>query len=81
MKEFPFSISYSCLNKSCKDYMWICLSHKLENKKVMEKFRDELQRKGHNLAMTIYVPLQANPTTAVELLSAVKKIRRVENKK
>ena len=84
MKECPFSNkknSYSCLNKSCKDHMWICLSHKLENKKVMEKFRDDLQRKGHDLAMTIYVPLQANPTTAVELLSAVKKIRRVENKK
>ena len=32
---------YSCTNSSCKVHMWICLTHKTDNKKYLDKFRTE----------------------------------------
>ena len=73
--------SYSCQNKNCKVHMWICLTHKQENKQVMERFKRDLQSKGHNLAFTSDMSLQVNQTNTQKLTQAVRKIRRVEKKR
>ena len=36
--------------------MWICLVHRKENKQQMDKFRTDLLKKGHNLALTCTDP-------------------------
>ena len=81
MKECPFNKkknNFSCTSDSCKEHMWICLAHKQKNKSAMEKFRQEMQSKGHSLAMASYIPLQA---CSAETESAVKRIRRGQVKR
>ena len=82
--ECPFNKkknNYSCQNKYCKEHMWICLTHKGDNKQAMEKFRQELQKKGHNLAMTTDMSLQVNQTNPLKLTQAVKKLKKAEKRK
>ena len=61
--------------------MWICLPHKQENKEAMEKFRRDLQRQGHTIALTSDIPIQTIQTSSQKLNKAVKRIKRVEKKK
>jgi len=58
--------------------MWICLTHKLKNRTSMEKFRQDMLKKGFTLAMTTHIPLQA---TSMEATSATRKIKRGQNKR
>ena len=71
--------SYSCTNRNCKDHMWICLLHKSENKKAMEKFKKDLQKKGQNLTFTSSFTVQ--PSEDLSVHEAVRKLRRKEKKK
>ena len=48
---------YTCTNRNCNDHMWICLMHRTANKESMEKFKDDLQKQGHNLAFTMAMPI------------------------
>ena len=73
--------AYSCTNSTCKTHMWICLVHKQDNKQHMEKFRNDLQRKGHNLAFTSYDYQLAYNTDRHAFNKAVRSIRRTEKKK
>ena len=61
--------------------MWICLTHKRENKESMDKFKASLQRKGLALAYTVDAKLQTAMNNGQLLNQAVRKIRRVEKKK
>ena len=84
LKECFFSKKknkYSCKDDSCKDHMWICLTHKQKNKVAMEQFRKDMRQKGHNLAFSSYIPLQFNQADSPVLNNAVRKLRRNENKK
>ena len=82
--ECPFNEkknSYSCLNKSCKEHMWICLIHKKDNKQAMENFRRQLQQQGYSLAMPSDMSFQMNQSTPLKLNQAVKKMKKAEKKK
>ena len=84
IKECPFTKKknkYSCLEEKCRDHMWICLTHRQKNKTAMQQFDRDMQRQGLSLSFSIYIPLQANQASSHELLSAVRKVRRVEKKK
>ena len=81
MRECPFNSKknkYSCTADNCKEHMWICLTHKLKNRTSMEKFRQDMLKKGFTLAMTTHIPLQA---TSMEATSATRKIKRGQNKR
>ena len=61
--------------------MWICLVHKQDNSKKLQKFRTELQRKGMTLGYTSIEHkdgFQANPQA---FSTASRKLRRTEKKK
>ena len=80
----PFSKkknSYSCLNRNCKEHMWICLPHKAENREAMDRFRRDLHRKGFSLALTSSMSSMPSQQGTQMLNKAVRKIRRVEKKK
>ena len=82
--ECPFNEkknNYSCQNKSCKEHMWICLSHKKDNKRAMENFRRVLQQQGHNLAMTMDMSFQTSQMTPLKMNQAVRKLKKAERRK
>ena len=59
--------------------MWICLPHKRENRQQMEKFKDDLLRRGLNLAcITHFVGFNKQPDAFAQ---AVKKMKNDEKKK
>ena len=56
--------AYSCTNMSCKEHLWLCLTHRNQNKKAMDKFKEDLAKRGLRLS---YIAAQAplmNRTTA-----------------
>ena len=74
---------YSCSNLSCKDHMWICVVHRSQNKRAMEKFKFDLAKKGLNLAYGVQVHLHPEEKsghfgTQVKdpVAGAVKKLKR-----
>ena len=71
--------AYSCTK--CKTHMWICLVHRQDNSKHMDKFRYDLQRRGQNLGFTSYDHQQAFQSDPHAFNSAFRKIRRTEKKK
>ena len=81
MKECPSNVKknkFSCSADNCREHMWICLTHKLRNKSLMDKFKQDLQSKGFSLALTTHIPLQI---TSCEATNAVRKIKRGQQKK
>ena len=85
LKECAFTKSkknaYSCSVLSCKTHMWICLVHKQDNSKKLDKFRTDLRRKGMSLGYTSIEHIdgfQANPQA---FNTAARKLRRTEKKK
>ena len=86
LKTCPFNSKenkFSCKEENCKFHMWICLLHKTKNKEAMEHMRQELQRRGHSLTFTSYLPLRDGQTSCntVDLHKAVRKVERLEKKK
>ena len=41
--------AYSCSNMSCKEHLWLCTTHKTQNKKALDKFKEDLARRGLQL--------------------------------
>ena len=81
MKECAFNSKknkFSCTAENCKEHMWICLTHRQKNRSSMEKFRQDMLRKGLTLAMTTHIPLQV---TSAEATTAVRKIKRGQTKR
>ena len=72
--------AYSCSVSSCKTHMWICLIHRNDNAKKMEKFRNDLQRKGINLSHTSVEELGFQSDVHAFNLAS-RKLRRTEKKK
>ena len=70
--------SYSCQNKNCRDHMWICLAHKVDNRKAMQKFQRDLKKQGYNLAFLTALP-SSHQTNQDNFEKAVRKIKRLEN--
>ena len=52
--------AYSCTNSNCKEHMWICLMHRTENRKSMDKFKHNLQKFGLNLAFPTTLPFTSH---------------------
>ena len=42
--------AYSCTNMSCREQLWLCLTHKAQNRKAMDKFKQDLTKKGLQLS-------------------------------
>ena len=61
--------------------MWICLTHKTENKRHLEKFRNELQQKGQTLGFISHDPRIVTEINNSAFNAAVRKVRRSEKKK
>ena len=75
----PKKNAYICTIPSCKTHMWICLLHKRENRQQMERFKDDLQRRGLNLAfISNFVGFTSKPDAYAQ---AVKKWKNYDKKK
>ena len=72
---------YICSKSNCKTHMWICLVHKNDNSRHMEKFRQDLLRNGQSLGFTSNLPTNLLQTEHCAFNAAVRKVRRSEKKK
>ena len=86
LKDCPFSNpqkknAYTCSSNGCKTHMWICLTHKQKNKELMEKFKNNLERKGLHLGCTTLDTKQAFQQNSASFSSAVRKMKRTEKQK
>ena len=77
--------AYSCKNLSCKEHMWLCTTHRAQNKKAMDKFKLELSKRGLQLSYGVKVPLlkvgqhrgnQCGPVQPDPVAGALKKLKR-----
>ena len=50
--------AYSCTNMSCKEHLWLCLTHKAQNRKAMDKFKEDLAKRGLRLSYVAKASLQ-----------------------
>ena len=85
LKDCSFSKSkknaYSCAVPSCKTHSWICLIHKQDNSKKLDKFRADLRRKGMVLGHTTVENIDGFQTNLQAFNTASRKLRRTEKKK
>ena len=82
-KNCDFSLTerknaFSCTKSSCNTHMWICLVHKKDNEKHMEKFRRDLQRRGQNLGFVTHDNKELFQSDQHAFSLAVRKMRRTE---
>ena len=43
---------------SCKEHLWLCLTHKTQNRKAMDKFKEDLAKRGLRLSYVAKASLQ-----------------------